>query len=407
MTDVGAFVRGSAEPGRTRNRWLGPVLAVAVLAVAGLLTLQPPDTGEPYDPASTGPTGLRGLLDVLRELGVEVTVTNDIEAAAAADTVLVPPSTWPLEEIHDLARQGSRVVAQVPPSRDAIPSPLGVGGIGLVDLEPSCELLADVRSLRTSQWPGYQPDAGTDVTEQCIVRDRAAWLNLVPLGAGELVSVSTMAPLVNERLVDSDAGLAGVRLLAPTGSEDVAVLTAPPGTPPPTLFDLIDPRWFDAAWLTLAVLVALGLAQGRRLGRPVDEQLPVRVPSGELARAIGDLRHRAGHDARAARELRARTLAHCRRHLGLPPSTDAQTTVDELRARGVALPPGVVAALTGPLPEGPEGLVATARGLAELRATLRRRTADRTDNPAAPPNPTDPPDPTTPTSATETGRQDP
>lgn len=395
--DVAVFVRGTGGEQRSRRRWLGPVLAVAVLVVAGLLTLQPPDTGEPYDPESTGATGLRGLVDVLRELGVSVTVTDDIDAAATADTVLVPPSEWPLEAIRDLARQGPRVVAQVPPSRDAIPSPLGVGGIGLVDLEPDCQLLADVRTLRTSQWPGYQPEAGTEVLEQCIERDGAAWLNRVPLGAGELVSLSTMAPLVNERLVDSDAGLAAVRLLAPTGHEAVAVLTAPPGTPPPTLFDLVDRRWFDAAWLTLAVLGALALARGRRLGRPVDEQLPVRVPSGELARAIGDLRHRAGHDARAARELRARTLAHCRRRLGLPRSTDAQTTLDELRAHGIAVPPGVADALTGPLPDDPEGLVATARGLAELRVLLQRGTAG-SDEPAGPP---------TTTSTTEPGRQAP
>lgn len=388
--DVGAFVRGSGEQSQSRRRWLGPVLAVVVLVVAGLLTLQPPDTGEPYDPESTGATGLRGLLEVLRELDVVVTVTDDIEAAATADTVLVPPSSWPLQDVYDLARRGPRVVAQVPPSPEAIPSPLGVGGIGLVALEPDCELLADVRTLRTSQWPGYQPEAGTEVLEQCIVRDGAAWLNRVPLGAGELVSLSTMAPLVNERLVDSDAGLAGVRLLAPSGREAVTVLTAPPGTPPPTLVDLLDRRWFDAAWLTLAVLAALALARGRRLGRPVDEQLPVRVPSGELARAIGDLRHRAGHDARAARELRARTLAHCRRRMGLPPSTDARTTLDELRAHGVAVPPGVASALTGPLPEDAEGLVATARGLAELRASLQRHLAD-----------------TAPTTSTQPGRQAP
>lgn len=396
-SDVGAFVRGSGGQHRSRRRWLGPVLAVAVLVVAGLLTLQPPDTGEPYDPESTGATGLRGLVDVLRELDVAVTVTSDIEEAATADTVLVRPAQWPPEAVYDLARQGPRVVAQVPPSQEAVPSPLGVGGIGLVDLEPECELLAEVGTLRTSQWPGYQAEVGTDVAEQCIVRDGGAWLHRVPLGAGELVSLSTMAPLVNERLVDSDAGVAGVRLLAPTGREAVVVLTTPPGTPSPTLFDLVDRRWFDAAWLTLAVLGALALARGRRLGRPVDEQLPVRVPSGELARAIGDLRHRAGHDARAARELRQRTLAHCRRRLGLPAPTDAQTTLDELRAHGIAVPPGVAAAVTGPLPQDPEGLVAIARGLAELRTMLQAGTT-ASDDATAPP---------TTTRTTQPGRQAP
>lgn len=386
--DVSVFVRGSDRGGRRRRRWLGPALAIAVLAAAGLLTLQPPDTGEPYDPESPGGVGLRGLVDVLRELDVDVTVHDDLEAAALADTVLVPPLGWPDEAVLELARQGPRVVAQLPPSREAIPSPLGVDLVGLVDLAPDCDLLADVRSLRTSQWPGYQPEPGTAVLDRCVVRGSAAWLHRIEVGAGELVSLSTMAPLVNDRLVDSDAALAGARLLAPTGDERVVVLTAPPGTPPPTLFDIIDRRWFDAAWLTLAVLAAVALARGRRLGRPVDEQLPVRVPSGELARAIGDLRHRAGHDARAAEELRARTLAHCRRRLGMPPTADAQATLDELRVHGVQVPPGVAAALAGPLPDDAEGLVATARALAELRATLRQRVADRADTPTISPTST-------------------
>lgn len=386
-TDHDAFVRRDSQRTRSDGHrgWLGPALAVVLLIAVGLLALQSSDSGTPFDPDSTGPSGLRALVDTLRSLQVDVTVTDDSEAAVTADSVLVPPLGWDVGAVRRLAEQGPRVVAQVPPSADSVPSPLGVGGLGLVALEPACPLLADVRSLRASQWIGWQPDAGDEIEQRCLVRGPAAWLHQVELGAGELVSLSTMAPLVNDRLVDSDAALAGVRLLAPTGDERVVVLTAPPGTAPPTLFDLIDPRWFDAAWLTLAVLAAVALARGRRLGQPVDEQLPVRVPSGELARAVGDLRHRAGHDARAAAELRARTLAHCRRRLGMPPTADAQATLEELRAHGVEVPPGVAAALVGPLPEDADGLVATARGLAELRATLQ---ADRAAVPARNATPT-------------------
>ena len=374
------FVRGSGRAGPQRRRWLGPALAVLVLLVVGLLTLQPPDTGIAFDPASPGPVGLRALVDTLRELGVTVTLTDDPAAAAGADSVLVPPLGWPRETVEDLAEQGARVVAEVAPFPDAVVSPLGVGGIGLVDLEPECELLADVRTLRTSQWLGWQPDTAADVAERCIVQGSTAWLHRVEVGDGELVSLSTMAPLTNERFVDSDAALAGVRLLAPTGDEEVAVLTAPPGDPPPTLFDVIDRRWFDAAWLTLLVLGVLALARGRRLGRPVDEELPVRVPSGELARAIGDLRQRAGHHGRSAEVLRERTLVFCRRRLGMPQGTSAEAVVEELQRHGLATSPTVAAALAGPLPSDPEGLVATSRALAELRGTLRAtNTATRND----------------------------
>lgn len=377
------FVRGSgAGPRRTRRRWLGPVLAGAVLVGVGLLTLQPTDTDLTYDPTSVGATGLRGVVDVLEEVGASVTVTDDPAAAADADTVLVPPLGWEPDLPRALAAGGARVVAVVPPGEDAEPSLLGVGTLGLVELEPSCALLADVEVLRALSWDAYLTDTTQETVATCLVRDGAAWLHVVPIGDGELVSLGTLAPLVNERLVDSDAGLAAVRLLAPTGDEQVVVLSEPPGAPPPTLLDVIDRRWIDAAWLTLAVLLVLALARGRRLGRPVDEALPVRVPSGELARAVGDLRHRAGHDGRAATHLREHTLALARRELGLPPSAGGDAVLDELRSTGVDVPAGVAEALTGALPDDGDGLVATARGLAELRLLVH----DRLDDATPPPN---------------------
>ncbi len=375
-----AFVRGTGTARTPGRRWLGPVLSGVVLVILGLLALQPVDTDTPFDPASTGPTGLRALVDTLRGLDVDVQVTDELAQAEAADSVLLPPLGWEADVATDLAAIGPRVVAQVPPSQAATPSPLGVMGIGLVDLTPECPLLRDVGALRTSQWDGWLPDAGDDVRARCIVRGSTAWLHLVDVGDGELVSLGTMAPFTNERFRDSDAALAGVRLLAPTGEERVVVLSAPPGTPPPTLFDIIDPRWFDAAWLTLALLVVLALARGRRLGRPVDEELPVRVPSGELARAHGDLRQRAGHHERSAEVLRDRTLVFCRQRLGLPPATPAAAVLDELRSHGLMGSPQLAAALTGPLPETPDGLVATTRALAEIRAVVRRGIHASTDD---------------------------
>lgn len=361
------LVRGTGTPGPSRRRWLGPVLAGLLLAAVGALAVRAPDSGIAFDPDSTGPTGLRAVVDTLHELDVEVVVSDDLEVAAGADTVLVPPLGWTDEQVVGLARGGPRVLAQVPPSTESTPAPLGLGGFGLVDLAADCDLLADVDELRTAQWQGWTTAADVDPVEECLVRDGIAWLVRVPVVPGELLAVGTLAPLTNERFVDSDAALAAVRLLAPTGHESVVVLTTPPGTPPPTLFDLVDRRWFDAAWLTLALLAVLALASGRRLGHPVDEELPVRVPSGELARAVGDLRHRAGHHERAAAVLRARTLAAARTRLGLPPDADAEAVAEDLRRRGAGADAD---ALTTPLPTGPEGLVRAARALATLRTRL-------------------------------------
>ena len=69
----------SAGPGtRARVRrvlpWLAVVVGVAlVVVVAG----RGEEEGNPLDPASPGPLGTKGLVEVLRELGGEVRVSGE------------------------------------------------------------------------------------------------------------------------------------------------------------------------------------------------------------------------------------------------------------------------------------------------------------------------------------------
>lgn len=398
-TDV--FVRGSGRaPAGSRRRWTGVVLAVAVITIAILVVYEPPSSGITYDPASRAPDGLAVLVDVLTELDVEVEVSDRLPSGTP-DAVIAPPIGWPDPALRELASTGPRVVAAIPPTEDAERVEIAFGGIGLVTREVDCALLTDVGTLLSPSWIAWQPSADGEVlpdgTERCITDGTAAWATVVPVGDGRLVSLGSFAPLVNDRMREQDAAVAAVRLLGVSAGDRVVALTVPDvDDAPPTLFDIIDPRWFDAAWLTLLVLVLAGLARGRRLGRPVSEELPVRVPSGELARAMGDLRHRVGANTAAVETLRTRTLALAGARLGLGAAPSGEEVVAALRASGVGLTDADASVLRRPPPPGAdeETLTGAAARLAAVRATLHHGAAA-----ARPAPPTDRPDSTTATDA--------
>lgn len=384
---VRAGAAGSS--GRTR-RWLGAVIAVVIIGLTVLVVYEPPSTGETYDPASRSPDGLSVVVDVLRELDVEVDVTGSLPDPATVDAVLAPPLGWDPATLVTLAEGGTRVVADIPPEQDAMAVELAIGGLGLVTRETDCALLADVGPLRSPVWSAWQAEAGAlpEATRRCVTDGAAAWATEAPRGDGVLVSLGTFAPLVNDRMRDGDgdAAVAAVRLLAVEPGDRVAALTFPDDDAGAvTLFDLVDQRWFDAAWLTLLVLVLAAVARGRRLGRPVSEELPVRVPSGELARATGDLRHRIGaHDA-AAEDLRQRTLAIVGERLGLGRAPDGSDAVTAARAAGIDLDDDAADALARPAGAvDAQGLTAIAGRLAAVRAAIRQGGSDRRPTSDAP-----------------------
>ena len=117
----------------------------------------------------------------------------------------------------------------------------------------------------------------------------------------------------------------------------------------------------------LAAVDAGGLpevAGNPRLGPPVAERLPVRVPASELALAIGDLLGRHGHRDAAAARLRADLRVEVARALHVPVDTppdvlvDRPTRVPSADARGRSRASSAAAAAPGRRPSpkaSPEG----------------------------------------------------
>lgn len=352
----------------TATRWRDRAVAVVLLLVLGVLAGSAPTSGGSLDPEGTAPGGLRGVLDVLRTLDVTVDLRDADDPGAtpaSGDTVLLLPGTPP-DEAAALVAPGVRVVSTTPPpdAGEALVG-LGVGGLGVVRLPVDCALLADTTVLASGEWVGW--DRPTDGQDACVAVGDGAWL--VADGAradGQHVHLATLDPLVNARLDGTDAGLAAVRLLEPEGDGRVLVLYPPP--PEATLLDLVPGRVWDALLVGLGAVALLAAARGRRLGTPPEERLPVRVPGGELVRALGDLRTRADQPGATAAALRRHTLQVLRRAHRLPADADVAQVLDAHRAAGAVLPAGADVVLGGPLPGDDETLLRHADALARLRA---------------------------------------
>ena len=143
-----------APGGRTGRRralpWVALVLGVAlVVAVAG----RPGEEGNPLDPASPGPLGTKGLVEVLRELGGQVRVSADRPRPGTDTALLLSDDLTPerRREVLDWVRQGGTLVVADPGSAVTEVEQVGSTRIGLLDaeLERRCAeaALADVRRV--------------------------------------------------------------------------------------------------------------------------------------------------------------------------------------------------------------------------------------------------------------------
>lgn len=373
----------------TTTGWRDRAVAVVLLLVLGVLAGSAPTSGGSLDPEGTGPGGLQGVLDVLRALDVAVEL-RDADASdatpAPGDTVLALPGTSS-DDAAALVAPGVRVVSTTPPpgAGEALVG-LGVGGLGVVRLEVGCARLADVEVLASGEWLGW--DLPSDGQDACVAVGDGAWLVAEGVRAdGQHVHLATLDPLVNARLEDTDAGLAAVRLLEPGADGRLLVLRPPP--PDATLLELVPGRVWDALLVAVAAVGLLAAARGRRLGPPPEERLPVRVPGGELVRALGDLRMRADQPRASAAALRRHTLRALRRAHRLPGDADVAQVLAAHRAAGLDPPAGADVALGGPLPGDDDTLLRHADVLARLRAQVapsagRTTTDPSTDLSAAP-----------------------
>jgi hypothetical protein len=370
----GSAVAGRSVVGKALP-WVAVVLGVAlVVAVAG----RPGEEGNPLDPASPGPLGTKGLVEVLRELGGQVRVSADRPGPGTETALLLSDdlTTERRQEVLGWVRQGGTLVVADPSSAVTEVKPVGSTRIGLLDaeLERRCAeaALADVRRVAAPGGVVFEVPEGTGA-RACFPRNNGAWLLVQPLGGGTVVRLGGASVLVNQELGKADNAVLLASLLVPVEGTSVQVLQPPlPGGGNAGLGDLIAPRVRLALWQLVIAFVLLALWRARRLGRPVVEPQPVQLPGAELVVAVGNLLQRAKGRGQAAGLLTDDLRRSMAERLGLPPSAPADLVADTVAARTGIPRERVLGTLTQTAPRDEAELVALSQAVDTIRREVTR-----------------------------------
>jgi Domain of unknown function (DUF4350) len=380
-TSTGPTLRSTARTLR------GPAGLLVLLVVASVLAvlLTRTDRSDRLDPDSYAPAGGHALAVLLRDRGVPVTKVGSVEDATgrarAGSTLLVPaPGDLSPEELAALAAlPGSLVlVGAVDDELDAVAALATTPQAVSPEVRsPACSLPAAVRAgdaLVGGEL--YVPSTGSTGTGCYATGGRPSLLTvpereLVLLGSGGLLRNSHLAERGNASLA---LGLLG-------GGDDVLWVVADPNRP---IFAGNDPEdgqqplsallpsglTTGVGQLVLAV-VLLALWRARRLGRVVEEPLPVVVRAAEAVEGRGRLYRAARARGPAAEALRSGTQERLARRLGLPPDGSPGGLVGALAGRLGRTPGEVEWLLYGAAPADDDALVRLAGDLRDLEEQTR------------------------------------
>lgn len=356
---------------------LGGVAVAALLALALAVAVVGRGGGAvttPLDPDSTAGDGTRALALLLGEEGLDVSVTLSVPAPEEAVTVLVLDDELSRAQRADLLAwidAGGALVVTDPDSALHAGADLD-GGAGPAFgrwERGTCTIdrLAAVAGLDTLAldddlaYPLSPGDRG------CFGDERRAFVQERDQGAGRVTALGGASPLLNRNLASQDNAALALALLERDERPGVVILRSDLLSGDKTLAQLVPTRvWMALAQLGVAFL-ALVWWRSRRLGAPVLEDDPVRVPGAELVVATGALAGRSGHAAHSAERLRAEARLALTERLGVDPATPLDQ-LDRLAGARAGVPSGTVGALfDGPLPTDDDGLVALATRLDRLR----------------------------------------
>lgn len=363
----------------------GPVLVgVGLALVAIVLTvLSATGRGGRLDPESFTPGGSRAVAELLRDADVPVDRVETVDEVVAADrtdvTVVVPfPQALAPTELEVLEGLAARLVlvGAGQPVLDLLQVPVEAGPPADVEQrQPACELPV-ARLAGDADLGGTTYVADGVEAVGCYSTSGRATLLTVP--AEGLVLLGDGTPLTNDRLDNRGNAALALGLLGDTNR--VAWLIPrpgrdlPPGASPP-LSDLVpDEIKLGALWL-LVVAGVLALQRGRRLGRVVEEPLPVVVRAAEAVEGRSRLYRAAGARGTAAEALRAATRDRVAHRVGLPLHADRSALAPVVAERTGRDPAAVDALLYGGPPADDTALVRLAADLRTLENALTQEVA--------------------------------
>jgi hypothetical protein len=365
----------------TVRRYRGPALVAVALVLAGVVLAAVTATGPGgrLDPDSYAPQGARALAELLRDRGVEVTRAGTVEQAAELDvphTTVVVPFPEALTDAELRTVQDLDGLVLVVGADDAALEALELDAtaappVAVEVRRPACAL-PPATTAGTALLGGttYRPTEAQGATGCYAASGRATLLELQRQG---VVLVGHGTFLTNDALADEGNAALALGLLG--AREQVVFLLPQPGRPvpegdTPPLSSLVPDALVLAAVQGFVVLLVLALWRARRLGRVVEEPLPVVVRAAEAVEGRSRLYRASAARDRAAEQLRAGTRDRLVRRLSLGAGQRREAVVGALAQRTGRDPAELDALLYGAAPGDDAALVRLADDLRALESAL-------------------------------------
>jgi uncharacterized protein DUF4350 len=360
------------------RRW-GPWLVIAGLFLTLGIAAEPSGQGGYLDPAGTGAQGAKALVLLLRQYGARVTTDAGVPGPGVGTALVLTDTLDPVRR-QQLARwvsAGGRLVVADPGSalQPGVPTQVG-NGFTTTDLTPSgsCPVVGidQVETLSVGTSLLLRSPLGTPVVT-CFGGtlsdgEPVAFVVSERMGAGQVIGLGGAGVWTNARLDKADNAAFAVGLLAPATGSGIDILTASPaGNGNRSFLSLLNPRLTTAVLQLLVAFAVFAWWRGRRLGRPVAEDQPVRLAGSELVVAVSDLLARTHNRDAAARQLRAGTGAGLGTVLGLGPHAGVDQVADAAAARSAVPRQRVVDLLSDTTLADDAALVRLTQALAQLR----------------------------------------
>ena len=360
----------------------GPGLVLLALVLAGTVLGVLSATGPSgrLDPDSYAPAGSRALAELLRDSGVPVRRLDTVDAVVAASrpdlTLVIPvPAALSPAELEQLAELDASLVVVGAGDEQLATLDLPVQSRGPVDVDrrqPACELEVATRAGEADLGGAtYRPAAGTMATG-CYAAGGEATLLRIPsreatlLGDGSLLTNEALGERGNAALALGLLGETdgGVLWLVPLPGRDI------PGDRETSLSDLLPDGLLLGALQLLVAVGVLALWRARRLGRVVEEPLPVVVRAAEAVEGRSRLYRAAQARGQAGEALRTATRERLARRVGVAVSTDRRALAPLVAQRTGLDPNAVDAVLYGGVPTDDAALVRLVTDLRRLETTL-------------------------------------
>jgi hypothetical protein len=366
--------------------WIGAAIFAIIVGVLGLGIVGSANSGTPLDPHNPGPTGAMAVAEVLKQQGVDVTITASLDDTR--DAVAVPESTTLV--VHDMAGYLTQeqlteavglagTVILVDPGfrqlREVAPAVSQAGQVSGL-LESDCDIAAVQKAQSVSGGgSGFRVTGdGSGVTACLGSGDKVYSLIELESDTGSLTLLGATGALSNEHVIEDGNAAFALNLL---GANEHLVWYLPSfadveQTGGETLGELT-PAWVTPVLALLVItFVAAAVWRGRRLGPLIIENLPVTVRASETMLGRARLYEKSNSRLRALDSLRIGSLQRLAVLCGLPRVATVDDVVAAVASVTRAQPGDIRALLVDAEPKTDRDLIALSDALLILERDVGR-----------------------------------